>query len=298
MIGKLYHLAHLVEDLDATDRLYYDIFSCLRPYHAYEEAAKRAASLVIIADQCLEPIHPSDDPADANTPLARFRARFGNRMHSIAWYTDNVQEFARRLLDHDIRLFGLSGKPVTKPEAGAPVWTHPADTGTLLEFAEPGFAADPRLHRSFKLDLWRKHPLALIRTSHVTVLFDDLRDAERVYGSALGGALLYTDTSDPTTPRAYYAIGENTVIEAVAPTTVDTAEGADHAAAGNMVHAVTFATADLAGASRFLADRGISVIAANPHQVWLDLDPAHGIRMGLTDAAIPGDARSGSLQTP
>ncbi|MEZ5550024.1 MAG: VOC family protein [Pseudomonadales bacterium] len=292
MIGKLYHLAHMVEDLAATDRLFFEVFSCLRPYHDYEDGGKRYASLAIIADQCFEPIHPSDDPADADTPLARYRARFGDRMHSIAWYADDVQSFARRLLDYKIRLIGLNGRPVTDPEPGMAVWTHPRDTGVLIEFAEPGFAADPRLGRSFKLDLWRNHPLALLRTSHVTVLTHNLDHADWLYGEVLGGSLLHRDTTNPATPRAYYAIGEDTVIDAVAPATQDTPEGADYAAAGKAVHAITFATADLAGACRFLASHNISVTEAGPNLVWLNLDPGHGLRMGLTDIPIPGDLRS------
>lgn len=292
MIGKLYHLAHIVENVDATDRLYYDVFDCLRPYRAYDETGRRDASLAIISDLCLEPIHPSDDPADAHTPLSRFRTRFGNRLHSIAWYANDLKGITRRLLDHDIRLYGITGGAVTDPDEGGAVWTHPADTGTMLEFAEPGFAADPRLHRrGFSLDRWRSHPLALTRTSHVTVLLDDLEDAERIYGAALGGVRFHTDTSNALTPRSYYAIGADTVIEAVAPTSADTPEGADHAAAGNAVHAVTLLTADLAGAIRFLASHDIGVTEAGPNHVWLNLDPVHGLRMGLSSASLPGDPR-------
>lgn len=292
MIGKLYHLAHIVHDVDATDRLYFDVFDCLRPYRAFDKTGRRDASLAIISDQCMEPIHPSDNPADAHTPLARFRARFGNRMHSIAWYANDLKGITRRLLEHDIRLYGIDGRPVTDPDKGIAVWTHPSDTGTMLEFAEPGYAADPRLHRTYSTDRWRDHPLALICTSHVTVLVDDLGDADRLYGAALDGLRFHTDDSATTTPRAYYAIGESTVIEAVAPTSTDTPEGADHAMAGNLVHAVTFATADLNGACAFLADHNISVTRARPGHVWLELDPEHGVRIGLTDVALPGDPRS------
>ena len=50
MIGKLFHLAHLVEDLDATDALYDEIFACQRYYRRYEKAARREASLLIVSD--------------------------------------------------------------------------------------------------------------------------------------------------------------------------------------------------------------------------------------------------------
>jgi extradiol dioxygenase family protein len=292
MIGKLFHLAHLVNDLESTDRLYDDVFDCERYYHGYERPARREASLVVVADQCLEPIQPSSDSADAGWPLQKFKARFGNRLHSIAWYVDDIKSFTARLIDHDIRVVGLTGKPVTDPADAVAVWTHPGDTGALLEFCEAGFAADPRLADDFSAQRWRDHPLALTRTSHVTVLFGGLDEAQRVYGDALGGTLIHTDESDPSTPRAYYAIGEDTVIEAVAPTTTDTPEGSDHAEVGNGVHSITFATADLAGARAFLAEQGIDAAETAQGHVRVDLDPAHGLRMGLTDQKIPGDNRS------
>lgn len=293
MIGKLYHLAHIVEDLDATDRLYFEVFDCLRPYSNYEKAASRDASIIIISDQCLEPIQPSEDPADAHTPLASFRTQYGYRLHSIAWYVDDIKSFANRLLDHDIRLTGLSGRPVTDPKKGYAVWTNPEDTGAILEFAEPGFAADPRLHQAYSRRRWRDHPLAITHTACVTVLLDNLETADRIYRDALGGTRIHVDTSNAATPRAYYAVGEDTVIEAVAPTSTNTPEGADQVVAGNAVHAVTFATTDLVGACKFLATHGISVTESAPGQVWLNLDPSHGLRMGLTDRAIPGDPRNG-----
>lgn len=286
MIGKLFHLAHLVDDLEATDRLYDDVFDCERYYHGYERPARRTASLLVVADQCMEPIQPSADPDDAGWPLQRFKSRFGNRLHSIAWYVDDIHEFTQRMLDHDIRLVGLTGKPVTDAADATAIWTHPGDTGALLEFCEAGFAADPRLADDFDPRRWRDHPLGLTHTSHVTVLFDDLDDADRVYGDVLGGEKLRTADSDPTRPRAYYTIGTDTVIDAVAPTTDDTAEGADHASAGNAVHAITFATTHLGKALEFLATRGISTTPEGERQVWLDLDPGHGIRMGLTDEPI------------
>ena len=292
MIGKLFHLAHLVDDLDATDRLYDEVFDCERYYRGYEKAARREASLLVVADQCMEPIQPSSDPDDAQSPLGRFRARFGSRMHSIAWYVDDIKVFTRRLLDHDIRVVGLTGRPVANPADAVAVWTHPADTGALLEFCEAGFAADPRLGPDFSTARWRDHPLALTRTSHVTVLLDDLADAARIYGDALGGELIHTDLSEPTTPRAFYAVGEDTVIEAVAPTTDTTPEGADHAAAGNAVHAITFATADLVGARDFLWTHGLGVTEVSPTHFWVNLDPGHGLKLGLTDGSIPGDRRT------
>jgi catechol 2,3-dioxygenase-like lactoylglutathione lyase family enzyme len=292
MIGKLFHLAHLVEDLDATDKLYDDVFACQRYYRRYEKAARREASLLIVCDQCMEPIAPSADPADARTPLGRFKTRFGNRLHSIAWYVDDIESFTARLLGHGIRLVGLTGKPVTDPTEATAIWTHPADTGALLEFCPAGFASDPRLAPGWTTAPWRQHPLGLLRTSHVTVLFDDAAAGQRVYGDVLGGRLLHTDTSDPTVARSYYAIGEDTVVEVAAPSDASTPEGRDLEAAGNAVHALTFTTADLERAAGFLTDHGVPTTRTSDHDLHLDLSPAHGLNVFLTDRTIPGDTRA------
>ncbi len=291
MIGKLFHLAHLVENLDATDRLYDDVFACQRYYRAYEKAARREASLLIVCDQCMEPIMPSADPADAGSPLGRFKARFGNRLHSIAWYVDDIGSFTERLLERQIRLVGLTGRPVTKPEDAVAIWTHPGDTGALLEFCEAGFAADPRLDAGWTTEPWREHPLGLLRTAWVSVLFDSLDSGERIYGDALAGTLLHTDTSNPAAPRAWWAIGEDSVVEVVAPTDASTPEGRDRAEAGNAVHAITFATADLDRAVAFLDEHGIATTRTGDADVRVDLDPGHGLNLHLTARTIPGDGR-------
>jgi len=41
-IGKLFHLTHVVSDLDAVDRWYDEIFAVTRYYHGYAKAAGRA----------------------------------------------------------------------------------------------------------------------------------------------------------------------------------------------------------------------------------------------------------------
>jgi len=285
-IGQLFHLTHLVDDLAATDRLYDEVFACERIYHDYEHVVRRTASLNIVADQCFEPMCLTDDPASAGRSLQRFKSRFGTRLHSIAWYVEDITTFIEHLQGCGIRTTSLTGKPVTNAAGVEAVFTNAADTGPLLEFCEARYVDDPRLAPDYDPSRWREHPLGLTHTSHITVLMDDLGRARRVYGEALMGKLLSIDESDPTRPRAYYAVGTDTVIDAVVPSTSATPEGADYASAGNAVHAITFATVDLGRAVEFLESKGIASVAEGEHQIWLDLDPAHGIRIGLTDAPV------------
>lgn len=291
-VGKLFHLAHLVDDLDAVDRWYDEIFDCVRFYRRYEKAARREASLLVISDVIMEPIMPSSAPEDAGSPLGKFKARFGNRLHSIAWYVDDITACSAELAAEGIRQVGLTGRPVTDPSEAVAIWTHPKDTRALWEFCEPGFAADPRLEPGWSAQRWRdEHPLRIERTSHLTVLFEDVEDAEALYGVALGGRPLHREDRPGVHRAAYYAVGEETVIEALQPLTTGTAAGRDLADNGEGVHAITFATADLAGAAAFLQDRGQRLEHRTADTFWIDRDDAFGLTVGFTDRRVPNDLR-------
>ena len=240
----------------------------------------------------MEPIAPSADPADAGTPLGRFKARFGNRLHSIAWYVADIESFTARLLSNGVRLVGLTGRPVTDPAGAVAVWTHPADTGALLEFCPAGFAADPR-HRAGLDD-------GTVAGAPARPAADVARDRPvrrpcrrpaRLRRHARRRAV-HSDTTDPAVGRWYYAIGEDTVVEVAVPADDASAEGRDLAAAGNAVHGVTFTTADLDRAVTYLSEQGITVTPTSDGTVHLDLDPAHGLNLFLTATTIPGDPRA------
>ena len=49
-IGKLFHLTHVVDDIDTVDKWYDEVFAVTRFYHGYEKLAGRVASLITIGD--------------------------------------------------------------------------------------------------------------------------------------------------------------------------------------------------------------------------------------------------------
>jgi catechol 2,3-dioxygenase-like lactoylglutathione lyase family enzyme len=284
-VGKLFHLAHLVDDLDAVDRWYDEIFSCVRFYRAYEKAALREASLLVISDMLMEPIMPSSAPEAAGSPLRKFQARFGNRLHSIAWYVDDIKACSADLAAAGIRQVGLTGRPVTDPSKAVAIWTHPKDTHALLEFCEAGFAADPRLEAGWTTDAWRQHPLRIEQSSHITCLFESVDDAAATYGAALGGTLVET-RDGPDALRRFYAVGDGTVVEAVQPLDPETAEGKDLAANGEGVFALAFRTSDLDGAARFLEEKGQRVVERTADTFRVDLPPGFGLRLAFTSRPV------------
>ncbi len=75
-IGKLFHLTHLVTDLDAADRWYDKVFSAQRYYRGYMKAALRDASLVCVGDLVLEPIQVAKVPGAEKSPVGEVLCSF------------------------------------------------------------------------------------------------------------------------------------------------------------------------------------------------------------------------------
>ena len=108
-IGKLFHLTHVVDDLDAVDAWYDDVFSVKRFYKGYEKLAGRDASLLCIGDVIMEPMMPAKRENLRNLSVKKFHDRFGQHFHSIAWYVDDVEDISARLDQEKLRLFNIVG---------------------------------------------------------------------------------------------------------------------------------------------------------------------------------------------
>ncbi len=89
MIREFFHLIHIVDDEDEVDAFYDRLFAPerFRAKH-FLDSEKRWASLSMVSDLMLEVIEPSAEEADLGMPLSRFRTRFGQHFHSLAWYVD------------------------------------------------------------------------------------------------------------------------------------------------------------------------------------------------------------------
>ena len=158
-IGRLFHLTHVVSDLDAVDRWYDEVFSVTRFYNGYEELAGRDASLVAISDLVLEPMAPARGRELKNPSVQRFQDRFGQHFHSIAWYVDDVEAISHRLDQHGLRLFNIVGRQVAPNDRTAAIWTHPKETFGQLEFATyADYIADPRFDPGWSAARWQRAP--------------------------------------------------------------------------------------------------------------------------------------------
>lgn len=292
-VGKIFHLTHVVKDLAAVDRWYDDIFAVNRFYHGFENLAARNASLVLIGDLVMEPVMLAEVPGAEHTPIGKFLARFGQHFHSIAWYVDSVNAIATDLGQHNLRLYDVTGKVVKAPTRAEAIWTHPKETHALLEFATTGnYIPDPRLKPDWTAAPWRsRHPLGIDRTSHITVLFGDLKAAITLYVDLLGGRLLHESETPGRKRSVFIAVGEDTVIEAAQPLSASSPEGRDLELNGEGVHSVTFKTLDLKRAAEFLKSKNQRVEVESANFFTLNIGDTFGMPMGFTDLAIPNDPR-------
>lgn len=292
-IGKLFHLTHVVDDLEAVDRWYDEVFSVRRFYNGYEELAGRKASLIAIGDVIMEPMMPAGAEPLKNPSVRKFHDRFGQHFHSIAWYVDDVAAISERLDSAGLRLFNIVGKRLTPSDTTAAIWTHPKETPGQLEFALAGdYIADPRLKPDWSNERWREHPLGIERASHIGVVVGSLAKARELYCGVLGGTLLSEETVDGRKRSAFVAIGEDTVVELSEPLAAGSPEGRELDTCGEGIYSLIFKTRDLGQARDFLRSRQHQPAADGPDTVVLGPDQAFGMVVGFTQRTLPNDPRA------
>lgn len=291
-IGKLFHLTHVVNDLDAVDKWYDDVFAVTRFYHGYEKLAGREASLIAIGDVIMEPMMPARQENLRNLSVKKFHDRFGQHFHSIAWYVDDVEAISARLDQEQLRLFNIVGTQVKPPHKMAAIWTHPKETSGQLEFAVYGdFTKDPRFEPNWSNTPWREHPLGIERSSHIGVVVRDLSVAKRLYCNVLGGTKIHEEEIPGRKQSAFVAVGEDTVVELIQPYSPSSLEGQDLEKSGEGIHSLIFKTKDLSRARDFLKTKQMRPEPDGADSIVLGPDQAFGMVVGFTQRVLPNDPR-------
>jgi catechol 2,3-dioxygenase-like lactoylglutathione lyase family enzyme len=291
-IGKLFHLTHVVNDLDAVDKWYDEVFSCKRFYKGYEKLAGRDASLLVIGEVLMEPMMPAKRENLRNLSVKKFHDRFGQHFHSIAWYVDDVEDISARLDQANLRLFNIVGTQVKPPHKMDAVWTHPRETPGQLEFALNGdFAKDPRFESDWSNKPWREHPLGIEGASHIGVIVGDMSKAKRLYIDVLGGTLIHEEETKGRKQSAFVAVGEDSVVELILPHSPSTPEGQDLEKNGEGIYSLVFKTKNLSKAQEFLKSKQLRPEAEGKDSIILGPDQAFGMVLGFTQRSLPNDPR-------
>jgi hypothetical protein len=87
------------------------------------------------------------------------------------------------------------------------------------------------------------------------------------------------------------AVGSHTIVELAQPLEAGTLAGRDLAKYGDIMHAVTFAVADLDRAEQHLTAKGVRILDRDATTLLADPDTTFGAPFRFTTAVIPGDPR-------
>jgi catechol 2,3-dioxygenase-like lactoylglutathione lyase family enzyme len=286
-VQKLFHLTQVVEDLDEADRWYNRLFSPCRFYRGYMKEAFRTASMLAIGDAAvIEPVQVADEPGGAESPLGRFKARFGPRLHSVAWYVDDLENAVESLRSHGVRLVDVAGRLIETRQQAAQVkyvWTHPKDSYGSLEFARLNrdFTTDPRMQPHWSSSFWRDHhPLGICGPLRITITTRDVAAAARFYAAVLHAKEVAAP--HPQFNGRSFRVGSDTIIDLL------DAAHEDVGAFGDGIFGMSFEVKDIERAAQFLTQVGLPMRRTGGDRVQLASEHALGATIGLHQ-------RSGSL---
>ena len=302
-IGELFHIIHVSENVIELDDWYTRVFGAQRFMDpSYSPVDDRDATLTLIGgDYVAEPMSPpggENEKPLQESMLGRFQARHGRHLHSIAWYVTDVGPLWERLTARGVRVNGGGGVPLKeRPKPTVSIFAHPKDAHGQLELQGVGdarySARDPRIAPDFSVKYWTdEHPLGIQRTSHLTVVVQNLAEASSLYEDVLGGRRFHSATSpDYGTESAFLAVGTGPVVELAMPVAPGLAQD-DLKKHGEIMHAVTFRVRDLAAAEVYMRTQAVGVRDRTAQTLTLDPDDTYGAIFRLTTADTPGDPRA------
>ena len=122
------------------------------------------------------------------------------------------------------------------------------------------------------------------------MLFGDLDNARRVYRDALGAKLIHEQESAGHKRSAFFAVGQDTIIEATQPLSSSSPEGRELEQAGEGIFSVTFKTRDLKRAGDHLRSNNVR-FELSDNSLVINRDDAFGMVLRFTDQALPNDPR-------
>ena len=143
--GLFHRLGVVVEDVDAVDSWYRRVLGSApvketeRPVRDPAEpdaiALEGASTRMLWQGRLPILLLGAADPGGA---VARFMARWGPGMHSVAWEIDDMWTAEHLLVQSGFRITGVN-------VPGRHFFVHPADTdGVLIEWTDTSISGDPR----------------------------------------------------------------------------------------------------------------------------------------------------------
>ncbi|MTB27575.1 MAG: hypothetical protein F2923_02925, partial [Actinobacteria bacterium] len=187
-IGNMIHFVHMTDDVHKLNDFYARVFGGYR-YMGIDELnylppEDRWASLVMVADTCIETMAPNF-PIDVNKPVGKFYTKFGQHLHSVGYKVDDLAGLADRLLEKGIYIGAPGGGKIEKldPET-VYFYPSPRDTaGLMVELCKTDMRNDPKDQDTYTelMRLYEQHPMTFDRFAYVTLGVKDLDSAVATY---------------------------------------------------------------------------------------------------------------------
>lgn len=277
----MFHTTAMVPDYDvACERL--ALLAGLRVLEYSENEQPeigRRGGMAWIGDNSIEIGQPIVETGGA----ARFVARSGGGMHSVAVQIDDVDATIDHVESCNVR---VAARPM--PEF---IFTDPRDThGVFFEWGAFELHVDPR----FGAELPPHTVEPILDVAHHAfagaVVADPVQSA-RLFSDLLGTSVTFDHPGAlPGEPRVGVSLGDCTLALFAMPGADSIALwGRDYERA--RTHLLGLSVPDLTGVEPALADHGFGIVRRGDDMIVLDPASTGGIQIALVDRLLPGDPR-------
>jgi catechol 2,3-dioxygenase-like lactoylglutathione lyase family enzyme len=280
--GNCHRIAMAVEDLPVATQWFQDVLGAtLLPVPEQAGGAvttEQDGGILTILWLGTVPIvllYPTD-PAGA---IARYVARNGPGVHSLAWEIPDMWTTENLLRARGVAIVGTD-------IPGRHFFMHPRDTfGLLLEYTDDKLPGDPRLGAPEPVG----HGVLPVRSvARVTAVVDDLPGVLEClrYTFAAKDVTDVRPLPDGASEAVDVSIGDMT-LRLVVPESEEGFFAGPSSTGASRYHSLTVAVDDFAGLDDRLSAAGIRTLTRDAASVWTDPRDTMGLRLELVDAGAP-----------
>lgn len=288
-IEGLYHLSHCVGDLEEADVWYKSVLGGDLLFGNSHEEALRRASFWVVGGNLWEVLTPMDSDAGRAGPIGRFHERFGDRMHSVGFWVEDLVGSARHLEQSGIRFFDVAGRTIGSADVtnDGVLFTHPKDSFGMVELAGPDCTPECRI-APVKVGQPSQEPgqLQVLGIREVTVTVSDLDAAVARLSTVLGAP--ETERGEQQGCRSAYLNAGNVVVEVRQPVEENSIDMQWLSKNGEGASGATLIVADIGAASEQLVEHGQEFWPLGDDTVRLDPRCGMGVSYQLTSVRSVG----------
>lgn len=295
-MGQMIHVIHMTDDVAKLRDWWVDVFGG-HVYLGVDEPSylpieDRYAALLMVSDLCVEVMAPKM-PADPKRPVGKFFTRFGQHLHSIGYYVDDLEGLGNRMIANGIHIGKPGGGAIEKMDPDVMYfYPSPKDTGGLMvEMSKHPMPNDPRDRDDWSslVRKWPDHPLTIQRFSYATLGVRELGPAVRTYVETMQAIPVEEGTDEDLGSRYVTMQLGDCLLQIAEPVAPDSAIGRHVAHYGNFIYSLRFKIADVDSAERWLAAKGVRTTRPRPGLLVLDPADTFGAPIFLSSEEIAGD---------